>query len=113
MTNELSTETKDYIRYQLISGEWECVPEYLGTFPALPLCGSEKSPFAVHKSLTQPGMIAFYDSVEKAEARRETIMKVGRFLTRAEEEKQEERVSSLEQEIECLDEALEALENIE
>ena len=44
---------------------------------------------------------------------REVREKVGRFLTRAEEEKQEERVSSLEQEIECLDEALEALENIE
>ena len=44
---------------------------------------------------------------------REVREKVGRFLTKAEEDEQEERVSSLEQEIEALDEAIECLEGIE
>ena len=80
MTEHISKETRDYILDQFSLNKWESVPEYLGMFPTLP--SGEKEPFAVHKSLTQPGMIAFYDSVEKAEARRETIMKVGKFLTK-------------------------------
>ena len=76
----LSQATKDYIEAQYESGAWTPVPDYLGTFYIIP--PDDSVPFAVHKSLKQPGMIAFYESVAKAEARRETITKVGRFLTR-------------------------------
>ena len=80
MTDQLSVETIEYIKDQYVSGRWEHTPGYLGMYNIFP--NGEKQPFAVHKSLTQAGMIAFYESVEKAEARRETIMKVGKFLTK-------------------------------
>ena len=76
----LTQETKEYIEAQYESGAWTPIPDYLGTFCIIP--PDDSAPFAVHKSLKQPGMIAFYESVAKAEAQRETITKVGRFLTR-------------------------------
>lgn len=76
----LTYETRSYIQEMFNSGMWEHVPKYLGVYCAVaPIPGQ---PFAVHKSLTQPGLIAFYGSFEKAEAKRETIMKVGRFLAK-------------------------------
>ena len=76
----LTQETKDYIEAQYESGAWTPIPDYLGTFYIVP--PDDSVPFAVHKSISSPGMIAFYESVAKAEAKRETITKVGRFLTR-------------------------------
>lgn len=76
----LTQETKDYIEAQYESGAWTPIPDYLGTFYTVP--PDDSVPFAVHKSISSPGMIAFYESVAKAEAQRETITKVGRFLTR-------------------------------
>lgn len=76
----LTQETKDYIEAQYESGAWTPIPDYLGTFYIIP--PDDSVPFAVHKSISSPGMIAFYESAAKAEARRETITKVGRFLTR-------------------------------
>lgn len=76
----LTRETKDYIEAQYESGAWTPIPDYLGTFYIVP--PDDSVPFAVHKSISSPGMIAFYESIAKAEAQRETITKVGRFLTR-------------------------------
>ena len=76
----LTQETKEYIEAQYESGAWTPVPDYLGAFYIVP--PDDSVPFAVHKSISNPGMIAFYESVAKAEAQRETITKVGRFLTR-------------------------------
>ena len=76
----LTQATKDYIEAQYESGAWAPIPDYLGTFYIAP--PDDSVPFAVHKSISKPGMIAFYESVAKAEAQRETITKVGRFLTR-------------------------------
>lgn len=76
----LSQAAKDYIKAQYESGAWTPIPDYLGTFYIVP--PDDSVPFAVHKSISSPGMIAFYESVAKAEAQRETITKVGRFLTR-------------------------------
>lgn len=76
----LTQETKEYIEAQYESSAWTPVPDYLGTFYTVP--PDDSVPFAVHKSISKPGMIAFYESVAKAEAQRETITKVGRFLTR-------------------------------
>ena len=76
----LTQETKEYIEAQYESGAWTPIPDYLGTFYIVP--PDDSVPFAVHKSISNPGMIAFYESAAKAEAQRETITKVGRFLTR-------------------------------
>ena len=89
----LTQATKDYIEAQYESGAWTPVPDYLGTFYIIP--PDDSVPFAVHKSISSPGMIAFYESVAKAEAQRETITKVGRFLTRFRPELSQDEIRKL------------------
>lgn len=89
----LTQETKDYIEAQYESGAWTPVPDYLGAFYIIP--PDDSVPFAVHKSISNPGMIAFYESVAKAEAQRETITKVGRFLTRFRPELSQDEIRKL------------------
>lgn len=81
--SNMSADTITRIRANFNDGTWEKLPDYVltgGFFTTDALGGTP--PFAVHKSLTQPGMVAFYDSAEKANAGRETIMKAGRFLAK-------------------------------
>lgn len=90
----LTNYTELRIRQNYSSGLWQPLPDYLGEFAVIP-GEAEKVVFAVHKSLKHPGMVAFYDSIEKAEAERETVTKVGRFLRRARPELTEDEIRQL------------------